>query len=420
MPDEYDEPATDAQQPAGSQRGPADQSAQNQPGKSQPDQGQRQPQQGQGPGQQQGPPARGGHPGGTGGPPGQGGGSWLPGGLTWSPLTIAAVIVLVAGVAAAGAFVVTGGDLPFLGGDSASASLDTVPEGVDMVGYMNADVIDDKTTKTIVNGALSMNADSSFYQGPTSYSEWKEQIQSESDLKVDGFKSATMFGKYPEMPGSSTEYVGIIVQSEWSQSDVISTMEQNGQQLEERTYGGKTVYVQSGTMSRNTWIASLGDGTFVLGYEQAVKDTIDVDNGDMSAFSGKLRESFTGLRDGYVKFAATMPENAGQQTGVGMGSAQVVSNLESMSGVYYTTGGDVGLEVTLTATDSSSAKTVKEAISGYINLASFGSSNSQMTNLVNAIEVSKNGNQVTISFQYAAQDLVDMAKQLSGSSALAT
>ncbi|WP_136688010.1 hypothetical protein [Halorhabdus amylolytica] len=343
-----------------------------------------------------------------------GGGSWLPGGARWTPLTILAVLVLVGGVAAAGAFIATGGDVPMLGASGGSASLDAVPEDVDIVMYADGGIVDDDTTKTMVNGVLEMSSQDPSYSGPSNYDELLSEANSETALDVDAFDSATMFATYPEGSAATAEYAGAVIESDWTEDDLVNSIEETGGSVQEQTYAGTTVYVQTSEFGTDTWLAPLGDGTFVVGTEVAVTDAIDVENGDANALSGDLRSSFTDLRDGYVKFAATLPEDASGQAGSIPQGGRLAQNVRAASGVYYTSGEDVGMEVHLTGTDQSSAESVKESIDGLLSFAAVGAQDSPTADLIDAMEVSQDGQQVTITFEYPAQKLVTVMEQLSG------
>ncbi|MFB6201159.1 MAG: hypothetical protein ABEI98_04030 [Halorhabdus sp.] len=345
------------------------------------------------------------------------GGSWLPGGLQWTPLTVLFALVLVGG-AAAGVFVATGGEVPLLG-SGRSTTLDAVPEGVDMVMYADSGILDDQTTATMVNGMLALSAQTPSYAGPTSYSELTAEIRNETDIGLDRFESATVFATYPEGAATSPAYVGVIVNSEWSTSDLVQTIEENGQPLQTRTYRGTTVYVRTASSQPDTWLAPLGDGTFVMGTETAVTDAIDVNAGDMDAFSGPLKESFTALRDGYVKFVTTMPRQATQQAGRFAVAGQVTQHVERVAGVYYASGRDVGITLTVTGPDQSGAESIKEGIEAGLSLASMGAQDASISNLLDAVKVSQNGRDVTVTFEYAASDLVSVAEQFSNRSTLA-
>lgn len=354
-----------------------------------------------------------GQPGGP--PPGnEGRGSSLPGGFTWTPLTILAVVVLVGGVAAAGVFVGTGGDIPLVGdnGGASGPALDTVPEGADMVMYADAGVLEDQTTETLVDGMLSLSSQDPTDTGPRSYDEAMSEIRNQSDIDIDALHSTTMYAQYPEDSTADTEYVGMIVRSDWSDEELTATIEESGGSLQEQSYAGTTVYVQTQEFGADTWMASMGSGTYVIGTEASVTDAIDVTTGDMGAFSGDLRQSFDNLRDGYVKFATTIPEAANQQAGQVPQAAQIVQNVDAASGVYYTSGEDVGMELHVTATDQSSAETVKEAIDGLLSFAAVGAQGSGLEDLVDATEVAQDQQQVSLSFKYSASELVDTLSEL--------
>jgi len=116
----------------------------------------------------------------------------------------------------------------------------------------------------------------------------------------------TFFGSPGDTVATNAEQAGMIVTTEFSEDEIISSMEESGTELAEESYGDTTVYTY-GFENQNA-VAALGDGTFALGDTAAVKSVVDVESGDADALSGELRSEYKDTDDGYVRFAMNVPQ----------------------------------------------------------------------------------------------------------------
>ena len=359
--------------------------------------------------------------------------SWLPAVGGWRSVSILAAILLLGGVVVGGAFVVTGGELPFLAGDTETSSIDRVPAGVHVVLTVDAGIIDDPATETIVGNTIDGDNQALVDAGPASTAEILSLLNNESAVGLSGFESATVFAKYPGDTPQSIRYAGAIIQSNRSETELVSRIEDNGVTLNERTHNGRTVYVGSaiglkngsldigsramtvneGDVPSDIWLAPLDNGTFVLGSEQAVRESIDVEHGDMNSFQGDQRKMYDNLRDGRLKFVSTIPETATVfATDLPMGE-KITSEAEYIAGTYYTNNTKVGVELHMKSVDQSGAESVTNAIEGAKSGVKVLSSERNVTDFIDSIEISQNGREVDVAMEYPAMKLISAVEQIS-------
>ncbi|MFD1587088.1 MSCRAMM family adhesin SdrC [Halorientalis brevis] len=335
---------------------------------------------------------------------------------------VIAGMVVIGGAGAT--YVVLDGDLPFLGEDQMA---DKVPEDVDVVMYMDPDVAEDQTTKELVNSLINMSKEQQgeLYTGPDSYEEMMANTSSNTSLEMDKLNSVMMYGKYPDASESAStglpddSYAGFVIDSEWSEEKFIDETDSNGTEYAEDDYEGYTIYKQENVSEDEDrgWIGVLADGQYVVGSEDAVKDAIDVDRGEMDAFDGDLRTAYDDTQSGentYMKFAATFPdEEKLNQTGTGVTSDQRFESVKSISvvsGSYYTAEDDIGMQMRMETGDESDADDVAALVkAGVVGAEQFTQSNETKA-LLNDVNVEQDGTAVKMTFESDVDTIVDAWK----------
>jgi hypothetical protein len=330
--------------------------------------------------------------------------------------------VVVAGMVVMGGagatYVAMGGSIPFMGADGMA---DSVPEDVDVVMYMDPGVAEDETTADLVNGLINISKDQQgeFYSGPDDYEAVMEQAESNSSLDIDDLNSVTVYGKYPDNASSTVgmaqdSYVGVLVNSEWSEAEFMNEVE-NGTDYEEDEYEGRTIYEQTSASAAGTegYIGVLGDGQYVIGTEDAVEDAIDVETGSMDPFSGDLRTAYDDTRSGentYLKFAANFPEEETlEQAGTGVASSEqftAVTNIAAMSGSYYTDGDGIGMQMRLETGNEDDADDLAALVDGGVTTVKQSARTNETQRLLDEVEVSRDGTVVKMTFESPVDRIV--------------
>jgi hypothetical protein len=294
------------------------------------------------------------------------------------------------------------------GGDS--AAVDSVPENVDGVIHFDSGIIQDDATVTFMNGLLEMSGENQTYQ------EILDEIESESDLSMEDFNSATTFMRLEDY--EQEEYAGTIVDTEWTWEQLQEAGDEEVEDPEEDEYNGVTVYKSTDEMGQETWAADFGDGVFAFGTPDAVRDTIDTREGDANSFGGELRTAYDNVEDGYMKAAFIVPEEevnqASEEAGV---DANYVPTPQIMTMTYYTNGETMNLDTQMTLASEEEAEQFSQVVGATLDPPSNDGGNQAdpFTRLVDAISVEQDGENVTIDFSMAASDLVDLIEQLAQS-----
>lgn len=326
----------------------------------------------------------------------------VPAPLQSQKVQIALVAIVVIGGGVAGAFATGVFD------STPKAPADQVPADVDAVIYVDGDIVTDDATKTAMNTMLQQSPSSEV----DSYDDLLAQAENESDLDLKKFNEMIAFSKAPNgsttgvATSPSTDYTGAIIYSEWSEDAFVNTTTTDAMvEYTETEYNGHTLHKPASQPEFGSadWIGVLDDGTFVVGTEQAVKDTIDVTEGNHDTFSGTLRSEYDSLNDGYVKFAVDVPQdqlseddfaNPGSQL-----NTNVYANTDMVTGVYFTESESVTLRTHLIATDESAASDIKDVTDGGISLARGSLTNETVKNTLDAITVEQDGSKVTVEYE---------------------
>jgi hypothetical protein len=343
--------------------------------------------------------------------------------------------VLVVGAGGGATYVAAGGQFPAgLENPLADAPgmLDTVPEDVDVVVQSQTGFYQDPTTEQLVNGFIDISKENSpSYSGPDDYEEWLEDAQESSDLEVEKLDSLTIYATYPEqtesgagglgVTGTRDAYVGVLIDSEWAAADFIDAGE-NDTEYEQEEYEGYTVYNESVEFGSSTWIGVLDDGKYVLGSEEAVKDAIDVDRGDEEPFDNDVRAAFENTRDGYLRFAAAVPQDRiPEDIGAGDTSSTPVDysefrNVEMLSGAYFTNNEDtIGMEMRLTAGDSEAAADIADVVDGGVSFVRGSTNVEAAKTLLENVEIEQNEDTVTITFESEVEQIIETFESLAES-----
>lgn len=313
---------------------------------------------------------------------------------------VALLAIVVIGGGVVGAFatgLVGGGDDP----------ADQVPADVDAVFYVDGDIVTDDATKAAMNTMIEQSGSSE----TDSYEDLLSQAEDESDLDLKKFDEMIAFSKAPNesaagvAPSPTTEYTGVIIQSDWSEDAFVNATTSDATvEYSETSYNGHTVYepAEEPTFGSADWVGVLGDGTFVVGSEQAVKDTIDVAEGDQDAFGGPLRDEYDSLNDGYVKFAVDVPEDQLSEDQLSDPTSpvntNVYANTDMVSGVYFTESDSVTVRVHMTATDQSAATDIADVTDGALSLVRGSMQNETVKSTLDDIAVEQDGERVTVEY----------------------
>lgn len=316
---------------------------------------------------------------------------------------VGAVAVLVVVGAVAGAAV-------FLLGDDREADLGLVPGGADSVVFVNVDqATSDDQIRAVVDTYLELTPEE-----PDTMEDALADFENETGLDPDGLHQVTAFSRYDEDTGSgATEYSASILRTSWEEDDVVSAVEDDdGVSLRETSYRGVTVYEpENGELGTSSYLAVLGEETYVVGTQEAVEDVVDRDEGEGEAFEGELRDAFEDSRTGYVQFAFRFPEEQVPTEGQQLDTEKLRA-ISIVTGSYYVEADRLGVETTLYATGESEAQDVEDVMGGALALVRGTTTNDELKTELRNVEVTRDGTVVTINYENSVESIQDLLRAL--------
>jgi len=227
---------------------------------------------------------------------------------------------------------------------------------------------------------------------------------------IGGDDESALVPEIPEMGdvGSFDGYLGIIVTGDFKEDEVIQTIESVADEpldAETTTYKGVVLYVDE---SDEFAIAFPADGLCVIGSLFAVKDVIDIKEGDESPLKGEVLTTYNGLGTALFKLAMEIPsglmEESFESEEDEMGVPPAFLDMETLALAVDKEGDVFSATMRLCFTNEESATDTK----GFLNLI-LGMMG------IEDIKMSVEGLCVNMSMEATPEMLKDLMKDFEGS-----
>jgi hypothetical protein len=309
-------------------------------------------------------------------------------------------------------------------GDSGDVNvIEFVPNQADGAFHIDMAILEDQKTSDLANALIELNMEQQGerYEGPESYDYIWQEFDQDSDTEFDpgSLNEAVVFGSVPEdssTPAPGSQYAAAVLSADLTEDEMVSLIEQNAT-IEAGEYEGVPFYTIESDMGGNTsYMAVIQEGVFSLGEEQAVRDTVDVAQGNAEVLSGDLREELDRVRDGYINFAFSIPDSAMPSQG-GQGSGSLLTAFEKVtvvSGSYYTEGDNIGLSTNMRAGSEGDAQDVSEAVEGLIAMGG-AIAGEAVSNLLEPTQVELDGSTVLVTYETTVDQFVENIESLQNS-----
>lgn len=302
--------------------------------------------------------------------------------------------------------------------DTGDSPLHRVPESADAAAHGDAEaVLDDRGTERVVNAMLEMQAKKSWYSGPETYEALLSRFSDDFGLDVDGIETVTPFWAWGSSDSYNTvsqEFAGWLFRADWAENDLIQSIEQANTEYEETEHAGQPVYEPDYEYSY--WVGVVGDGEYVLGSEDAVKDAIDVQHADEDPMDEDLRAAYETTRTGPARFVGTiptdhLPDKAGPNDEFDLA---ILDDIDVVVGAVYVNGDNRGIETTFVAADEATADDAAAMLDGLVTAASDQVGNDAFAEALGSVEVSQDGSTVLVSYEASIATLVDLVEESMG------
>lgn len=313
---------------------------------------------------------------------------------------VAVALVVALGLLAL--YVALGGPIPFV--PEGGPALESVPSESDVVVYADTWTVSDETSQDVADGLLTASNESlPGYSGPASLGAGFSTLGNTS-LDPERLRSVTAFGSYGE-EGRVGTYQGMILKTTWSRSEMLTALGGDADAFGSHSHEGTTVFVDPDRSGIDAAVAELEDDLFVIGSPTAVRDAIDAHDDRDEGVNPVLERRFRDLRRGPVKFAASVPDGA-EDPFVPERIAQTITDVETISGVYYPDGDDVSIELVVGARSSDAAARLEPETRQALAEARAVLPDRADPLLRNA-SVTRSGTSVQVSMTGPAEDFVD-------------
>ncbi|QSG14481.1 type IV pilin [Halapricum desulfuricans] len=221
------------------------------------------------------------------------------------------------------------------------SELNVVPEGATMVAHVDVTaLLDSPVGESAIEGALSsVAAQRPTYDGPESYEEALDAVETGWELDPRGVSSVTAF--VGDRTGGE---IAFVAETNYDESEVVEMLETRGT-VSEETYEDVAVHVDP----TDSALGVLGDGRYVVGRTDTVESVVDVTNGNEDAVSGVVVTAYGHAPSGPIRFGTVVPDAWGQQ------STNALTVVETIRGGMSTEEGQHRLVVEMETTDADAA-----------------------------------------------------------------
>lgn len=272
------------------------------------------------------------------------------------------------------------------GDDDDVRPVEHVPEDVDYIGYLEPEpMYEDPTVESTTRRSLRFQDSVAFYDGPSFPDSFVVPPASPLDPT-----NASWVVYYGRTNGSA--YDARIVRANWTAADLVAAVEERrGVTLSPDEYRGEFFHEGEGLA-----VAVIDDGTYAVGNASAVRDAVNVTDGEADPVDGPLRQEYEETDDGYVRYVYRFrPSNVPNYPFVG----DSVRAIEYVGGAYYRNGSNVGLTTDLSVDDEEQARNVEGILNAGFTFYRIESENATLREELEKVEFDRNGLEVRISYQ---------------------
>ena len=252
---------------------------------------------------------------------------------------------------------------------------------------------------------------------PQTLDELLGQITGKTGIDVSQFSSAVLFGDVSEIG----EDLGLVAAGSFDEDALVAAIEKEGEaSLTETEYKGHRIHVDE---DEDLALSVLGSDTLVLGTPSAVRSVINVRVGDGDGATGRVYDVFADMGDVLFRLAVQVPPEASRQ----LDEASPFGDLPfgdfpldlgvfrdiEIVGATFDKGGEAFTAIAqVDFTSESSASAASDAVDGLLKLWRGLSSDEELRDLLEKVEVSVDKKRVTVRLEVGVSDLEELIDSL--------
>ncbi|HEY94811.1 MAG TPA: hypothetical protein G4O15_07730 [Dehalococcoidia bacterium] len=283
-------------------------------------------------------------------------------------------------------------------------ALDLVPEGINMLAGI-------KVNEMLRNWQLYSELEGN-ENTEEQFDEMRDSFGDEIGIDVNDISSAVIFAR--ESSTDTMEYMGIILEGNFADQDLIDNIEkETGNKFETENYGNFTLYTDA---NADAAVAPLNNMMIIMGSIQAVKDCINVINGELSRVSGGVLDTYDDMGNVMLKLAMKIPQEAkesfadqpeGDMMPVGLDSFEDMQSLGLAANMGTQA---LTIKVNIEFSPADSAAKAAESLETMLDFIAMMSQDEESAELIKGIEITTGGSRVYLDYEISMAELAEMAE----------
>lgn len=245
---------------------------------------------------------------------------------------------------------------------------------------------------------------------PQTFEQAMDQVADEVGIDPRDFSEAVIFGDIE----SEDYYLGAIITGTFDREALIESIEQAiGEEMTTTEYKGYAIYTIT-IEGEEGAICFLSDDSFVCGSIDAVRDVIDVKEGE-PGLSGTVAEAYISLGDVWIKVAAEVPEEwmgeiPEEEVPIGL---EAFEDVQVVGFGFNKAGQTLSAQIKLYFSSSQSAAGAEDTISGLISLISIlPDIPPELADILDGLDVGRSGPWVTISLTATMTEIENLVEAI--------
>ena len=302
------------------------------------------------------------------------------------------------------------------GGGGKNEPLKLVPEGATLIVEIQVADILEKVDLDSLLDALPDEED-----GPQTVDEALDLLSEEIGVDLRDISRTIFFGDLQR----EDDYFGIIARGTLDEQRLVAAIQEaSGAPLSTKTYKGRDLHVFGDEPDGFVTFTLLSEETLVIGNSDAVRDVIDVQEGDRDRAEGAVNDTFNDLPRGLIRLALAVPSQAlkdvaGQTEGL-FGHQDIFGGLPisldsfdklEVFGFALGQDGDTSkFQVRLEFADEESASGVDDLLDGILTVAGTLAPAELPLGFLDRVQVDRSGSRLTMSLDLQLSELEDLVE----------
>ena len=284
-----------------------------------------------------------------------------------------------------------------------------VPDGASLIGKIQlATIIEDEDLAGLYAKVPKQDDD------PQNLDALLGQFTEETGVDLHQLSGVVYFADLTRGEEADKGHFGLIAQGSFEESAIVAAVEQASDgPLATGEYKERKIHTNE---EENVAFSLLETGMLVLGTRSAVESVIDVHEGDPERASGKVYDTFIGMKDTLVRLALKAPTEATEQLELPLGefpfNLDLLQEIDIVQLAVDKDAGALTVQVGADFTSESAAAEAGEVLDALLTLIKAASPDEETTRLLDDLMVSTDKARLTIKFEASVSEMEELVAGL--------